>query len=259
VKVNVLGSGSKGNCTIFSSEKTKIMIDAGFNAKQLTVKMKQVGIEPDEIDAILITHEHTDHIKGLRIFADRHQITTYCNRDTAEALRYSEKKLAPKSFKLFENGQTIKIGDCQVHPISVRHDAANATAYTISHLNTKLGFATDLGVAERAMIHHLKDLDFLMIESNHDTELLLQSDRSYSLKSRIAGRMGHLSNQQTIDLLKEVLTVRTRHVILAHLSSDCNTPQIAKTGVEKLINQMGLNGLNLQVAKQDEPLETIEL
>ncbi|MCK5835339.1 MAG: MBL fold metallo-hydrolase [Lentisphaeria bacterium] len=259
MKINVLGSGSKGNCTIVSSDKTNIMIDAGFNAKQLTLKLELAKIDPSEIDAILITHEHTDHIKGLRIFADRHNITTYCNRNTAEVLRFSSKNIAPKKFKLFENGQTITIGDCQVLPISIRHDAADASAYTITHLNTKVGFATDLGVAGRAVTQHLKDVDFLMIESNHDKELLLQSDRSYSLKSRIAGSMGHLSNEQTLDLLRETLTSRTRYLVLAHLSSDCNTPTLVKNGVDRLVNEMGLNGLHIQIAKQETPLPVIEL
>jgi len=259
MKVNVLGSGSKGNCTIVSSGNTTIMIDAGFNAKQLTLKLELANIDPSEIDAILLTHEHTDHIKGLRIFADRHNIPTYCNRNTKEVICYDSKNIAPKKFKIFENGQTITIGDCQVLPISVRHDAAGASAYTITHLNTKVGFATDLGVAGRALSQHLKDCDFLMIESNHDKELLLQSDRSFTLKSRIAGSMGHLSNEQAIELLRESLTSRTRYLVLAHLSSDCNTPEMVKDGVNRLVNEMGLNGLHIQIAKQDTPLKGIEL
>ncbi len=257
MKIDILGSGSKGNCTLISTPKAKILLDIGFNAKQTTLKLEKAGVEPHEITAILITHEHSDHIKGARVFADRHNIPVYCNRNTAEAMRYGNK--APAKFTLFENGQEITIGDCQVFPFSIPHDSADATAYTIKHYGLKAAFATDLGLAGQATTQFIKDSDFILIESNHDVEKLLQSDRPFQLKKRISSRIGHLSNEQAMDLLRTCLTSRTRHLVLAHLSTDCNSPALVEEMTHKVVSDMGLNGLNIQIAKQDEPLASIEL
>lgn len=252
MKITILGSGSKGNCSLIEHNGSSILIDAGFSAKQLTIKLADAGACLDSLCGILVTHEHSDHINGLRVFADRHAIPVYANMDTAEALRY--KKKAPEHFKLFMSGQKFVIGPFEVCPFPIPHDAADATAYTVTCDGKKAAFATDLGLAGRMVVHHLKDSDFMLIESNYDIKMLQDSPRPWSLKQRIASRIGHLSNEDAIKLMLEVLGEKSRYVVFGHISSDCNCPQIVRETAKKAIDDCGFEEqLELHIAKQTSP------
>lgn len=251
MKVTILGSGSKGNCSLIEHKGSSILIDAGFSAKQLTDKLAQAGASLESLCGILVTHEHSDHVKGLRVFADLHAIPVYANMDTAEALRY--KKAAPERFNLFMSGQKFLLGPFEITPFPIPHDSADATAYSVSSGGKKASFATDLGLAGRMVVHHLKNSDFMLIESNYDLQMLQESKRPWHLKQRIASRIGHLSNEDAAKLMLESLGERSRFVVMGHISEECNCPEKVLVTAKEAIDGCGFEEyLQLHVAEQHE-------
>lgn len=228
-----LASGSKGNCIYLGTPTTKILIDAGISAKGIRERLKSIDVSLDEIDAVLITHEHSDHIQALNILGCKLGIPVFANSDTAKAI-YSILDECPK-FKIFSTGETFEFGELEVHPFSIQHDAVDPVAFTIRTGGLKLGFCTDLGFVTTLVSNQLQRCDYLYIEANHEPSMVHASARPKIYKQRVLSRQGHLSNADCAKLIEQVYHEDLKHIHLAHLSGECNAPELAlKTIVEKL-------------------------
>jgi len=244
-----LASGSKGNSIYFGSQNTKILIDAGISMKMLESRLEEIDIELSEIDAILITHEHSDHIKGLATIAKKYQIPIFANSDTAKAIYALFKE--PMKFKIFSTNETFEFGDLIIHPFSVQHDTLDPVGFTIRTSSIKVGFCTDLGFATSLVKSALKECDYLYLEANHQPSMVYSSTRPVIYKERVLGRQGHLSNEACAELLVEVFHRKLHHVHLAHLSSECNHPDLA---MKIVLEKLAAHKLNteISIAYQDK-------
>lgn len=242
-----LASGSKGNCIFLGTPRLKLLIDAGLSAKATREKLSEIGVDIGEIDAILITHDHTDHIQGLKVLALKMRIPVFANAETAKAIveQYHE---CPK-FKIFSTGETFEFGDLEIHPFSIQHDTVDPVAFTIKLDGLKLGFCTDLGFVSTLVQHQLQGCDYLYIESNHQPSMVHASSRPMIYKQRVLSRNGHLSNEACGQLLSKIAHPGLKHVHLAHLSSECNTPETALSVVNTILKEHGIN-LDICVAPQ---------
>ncbi len=228
-----LASGSKGNCIYLGTPTTKILIDAGISAKLIRERLKIIGVALEEIDAVLITHEHTDHMQALDILSCRMGIPVFANSETAKAI-YAILDECPK-FKIFSTGETFEFGDLEVHPFSVQHDAVDPVAFTIQTGGLKLGFCTDLGFVTTLVSGQLQGCDYLYVEANHEPSMVHASARPKIYKQRVLSRQGHLANGECAKLIELVHHKDLKHIHLAHLSSECNAPELAlKTITERL-------------------------
>ena len=190
--LTVLGSGSSGNCSLVETPTTRILIDAGFSTRRITQRLAEIGVQPEQIDGILVTHEHSDHSCGLNVWSKRFKTPIYANRLTAEAL---SKSVTNAAWKIFATGSAFPIGDLEVDSFSIPHDAAEPVGYVLRHASREIGFLTDLGFATRMVTERVRAVHTLVIETNHD-EKMLQNDtrRPWAVKQRIMSRHGHLSN-----------------------------------------------------------------
>jgi phosphoribosyl 1,2-cyclic phosphodiesterase len=230
-----LASGSKGNCIYFGTKKTKILIDAGISGAATQRKLGEIGVSLDEIAAILITHEHTDHIAGLKTLAFRYGIPVFANAETAKGI-YAALGSCPK-FKIFTTGENFTFEDIEIHPFSIQHDTVDPVAFTLTIEGIKTGICTDLGFPSTLVRSRLKGCDYLMLESNHEPSMVHASSRPLIYKQRVLGRSGHLSNEACADLLAEVMGDHLKHVHLAHLSQECNSEITALETVKRKIGE----------------------
>lgn len=240
-----LASGSKGNSIYLGTKEAKILIDAGVGPRILAERLGQLGVDLGQIDAILITHEHTDHIKGLESLALKRGIPVFANSDTAKGI-YAALHVCPK-FKIFSTGEKFQFADLAILPFSVQHDTLDPVGFAIQVGNLKLGFCTDLGFVTPLVEKQLEGCDYLLIEANHEPAMVHASARPLIYKQRVLGRQGHLSNEQCADLLSKVQHSGLKHVHLAHLSSECNAPKRAL----EVVRQKLLCGIELSIAPQD--------
>ncbi len=243
-----LASGSKGNCVYLGTGQTKVLIDAGLSGKAITAKLAQINVDIGDIDAILITHEHTDHIQGLKVLAYRLGIPVLANTETAKAI-VEHFHDCPK-FKIFSTGETFEFGDLEIHPFSIQHDTVDPVAFTIRTNSLKLGFCTDLGFVTSLVANQLRECDYLYVEANHQPSMVHASARPMIYKQRVLGRSGHLSNEACGQLLSQVAHPNLKHVHLAHLSSECNTPEVALQVVQDILKENGIS-VDMCVAPQD--------
>jgi len=219
-----LASGSKGNCLYLGTEKTKILIDGGITAKALRTRLAEIGVALEEIDAVLITHEHTDHIKGIEALS-RLGIPILANSDTAEAIC---SLIAGKhKFKIFTTGEPFEIADIEVHPFSIQHDAVDPVGFTCSIEGQKIGICADIGFATTLVAKQLRRCQYLYIEANHQPSMVHASNRPPIYKQRVLSRQGHLSNEECAELIGHIYHGDLKHIYLAHLSSECNAPELA--------------------------------
>ncbi len=244
-----LGSGSKGNSIFLGTKNTRVLIDAGLSRKATQERLGQIGVDLRDIDAILITHEHVDHIRGLNSIALKYKIPVFANSDTAHAILETLDH-SPK-FKIFSTGETFEFGDLEIHPFSIQHDTLDPVAFTINTTSLKLGFCTDLGFVTTLVKSRLKECDYLYIEANHEPAMVHASSRPMVYKQRVLSRQGHLSNQQCANLLLEVAHPKLRHVHLAHLSEECNHPQKALDTIQNTLHSLALS-IDLSIAYQHQ-------
>lgn len=244
-----LASGSKGNCIYLGTANTKILIDAGLSAKAIKLKLEVIGVDLAEIDAILITHEHGDHIMGLKVLAYKLGIPVLANHETAKGIVESFHD-CPR-FKIFSTGETFSFGDLEIHPFSVQHDTLDPVAFTIRVNGLKLGFCTDLGFVTSLVSNKLRDCDYLYIEANHQPSMVHASPRPMVYKQRVLSRTGHLSNEACGNLLSQIAHSGLKHVHLAHLSSECNTPDVALNVVRGILETHGIR-LDISIAPQEQ-------
>ena len=228
-----LASGSKGNCIYLGTKKTKILVDAGISGSATKRKLEQLGVGLEEIQAILISHDHSDHIIGLKTLAFRYGIPVFANAETAKGI-YAALGSCPQ-FKIFTTGESFSFGDIDIHPFSIQHDTVDPVAFTLSTKGLKIGICTDLGFPTTLVRSHLKDCDYLMVEANHEPSMVHASSRPQIYKQRVLGRSGHLSNEACALLLSEVMGENLKHIHLAHLSEECNSEATALDVVKKKI------------------------
>ncbi len=254
LSVCTLASGSRGNSIFVSSGGFSILVDAGLSGIELERRMSARQIAPESISAIVVTHEHTDHVKGAGILSRRYNIPLYINEKTCIG---AETKLGKvKNIKYFQCGKAFKIGDIRLEPFSISHDALDPAGFTLEHATVKIGIATDMGVVTNLVKEHLKGCCLIYLEANHDSDMLMTGSYPWHLKQRIKGRKGHLSNQDAANMLDEIKSEILSHVILAHLSEENNTPEKAFNTVNEII---GTYGIQLSVAKPYQPGEMIKL
>lgn len=220
-----LASGSKGNALFLGTKKTKILIDCGLSARALENKLQEIHLNVEEIEAILITHEHIDHIAGLKHLALKRKIPVFANGETAKAIVAFFQDY-PK-FTLFTTGETFIFKDIAIHPFSVQHDAMDPVAFTLTFDGLKVGVCTDLGFPTTLVQKNLQECDYLVVEANHEPEMVHASPRPPIYKQRVLGKNGHLSNASCGELLKKIISAKTKKVHLAHLSQMCNEPSLA--------------------------------
>jgi phosphoribosyl 1,2-cyclic phosphodiesterase len=242
-----LASGSKGNAHFYSTGQTKLLIDAGLSARQTRLRLEELNVGLEEIDAILITHEHTDHIAGLKMLALKMGIPVLANSETAKAI-YAHLRECP-TFKIFQTGERFEFGDVEIHPFTIQHDAAEPVAFTLRSGSHKLGVCTDLGFATTLVQAHLQECDWLIVEANHQPSMVHACARPMIYKQRVLSRIGHLSNEACASLLASVFHPRLQHAHLAHLSEECNSPDKALEVVGQFLKDKGIE-LPLSVAPQ---------
>jgi phosphoribosyl 1,2-cyclic phosphodiesterase len=265
VSVSMLASGSRGNSALVASSCTRILVDAGISCRETFKRLKTLGENPQSLSAILITHEHSDHIYGLATLAKKLRIPIFMTGAThqawARAVR-DEKGERPQVDKLerFESGHKFQVGDIEVRPFTIPHDAADPVGFTFRADGIKIGIATDLGYVPVSVRDHLRGCDILVMESNHDVEMLRGGPYPWSVKQRVMSRVGHLSNQALADFFSNDYDNGAAFVVLAHLSEQNNHPEIARREAEKaLAARGGLFQNRVLLAAQTEALQPIRL
>ncbi|HVZ82220.1 MAG TPA: MBL fold metallo-hydrolase [Terracidiphilus sp.] len=309
VRFTVLGSGSKGNCSVVTGGQTRILVDAGMSCREIFRRMKQAGEDPAALDAILVTHEHQDHINGLAVTArklgipvcftegthrawmrwlmPRRQMTyaqwlEQCKQQAAARQAEAEategepdeidlaaeaeaEPAAPAkdptwlpAVEYFEAGQPFQIGDIAVSPFTIPHDAADPVGFVFQAEGVRMAVATDLGYMPPNVKAQLKKLDLLLLESNHDLEMLKDGPYPWSVKQRVLSRVGHLSNDAAADFLEQEYDGRAMYVVLGHLSESNNLPELARVTAERALScHASLLDNRLLLAEQHQPLESI--
>jgi phosphoribosyl 1,2-cyclic phosphodiesterase len=245
-----LASGSKGNCLYLGTPKTRILIDAGLSAKATAERLSSLGVRLEEIQAILVTHEHTDHIRGLAALAGRYGIPVFANSDTARGILAASGVMLP--LKIFSTGESFSFGDLEIHPFSIQHDTLDPVAFTIRVGSSKLGICTDLGCVTTLVRSQLQACDYLFVEANHQPSMVHACNRPLIYKQRVLSRQGHLSNEECADLIASVLHSGLKHVYLAHLSSECNNPELALAIVREKLEGLGAK-VDVSIALQEVP------
>jgi phosphoribosyl 1,2-cyclic phosphodiesterase len=252
--VGVLGSGSKGNAIYISDGTTSILVDAGLTGIEIERRLKQSGVSPGNLDAIVVTHEHADHISAIGVLSRRFSIPVYISTQTVNQLKKETGRL--HKIVTFISGTEFLINTLTLRPFSLPHDAEDPIGLLVSRDGKKIGIATDLGTPTSLSKEHLKECSLLVLEANHDLKMLEEGPYPWSLKQRIRSRTGHLSNEEAGSLLREIRHTSLEHVILAHLSETNNTPQKAYDEVDRFINP---RRTSLHVAEQHQPCKLLYL
>jgi phosphoribosyl 1,2-cyclic phosphodiesterase len=249
----MLGSGSAGNSALLATNHCKVLIDGGLSARQLVLRLEQCGVRPEQLDGVLLTHEHGDHICGLEVLCRKLQVPIYANALTAEAVRCDGVLDGHRSWRIFRTGAEFSICDIVVQTFPVPHDAVDPVGFLFQTGSRALGFITDLGYATKMLVERLREAHTLVIETNHD-EKLLQADphRPWPVKQRIMSRHGHLSNAAAAAVISELLPGKVERVVLGHLSRDCNTPDLACGAVREICEKMGKTDIEIFCASQTE-------
>lgn len=256
-----LYSGSSGNSLLVQNEKTNILFDAGVSAKKITEALSSLHVAPESIDAIVVSHEHTDHIQGLGTFSKKFDIPVFANEKTWHAMESQKNKISDSNINTFKPYQDFSINGLQILPFQIPHDAADPCGFNVYYEGKKLTIATDLGHITEEIMDHLKESSFLMLEANYEPEVLKCCSYPFPLKSRIAGPNGHLSNHIAGETIAHLLNSGLKSVMLGHLSKESNMPELARqTVLEKLKTQdYDESAFHLEVASREKPSSLIEV
>jgi phosphoribosyl 1,2-cyclic phosphodiesterase len=234
------------------------LIDAGLSVRAMTERLNGVGRKLSEISALLFTHDHSDHFKGVDVLCRRHPIALFANEGTAAGIERTIPALK-QTWEIFETSCRFKIGDLTVEPFNVPHDASDPVGFVISDGHRRLGVATDLGGATTLVRHRLADCDALILEFNHDVEMVKYSSRPKSLQQRILGQHGHLCNEEAAELLAEVLSPRLKVILPAHLSEECNTTALAEAAVRRVLKRAHRGDIDVAMTAQERATSLIAL
>jgi phosphoribosyl 1,2-cyclic phosphodiesterase len=254
----VLASSSSGNSTLVATEKTRLLVDAGLSRKETFERLAAAGTDPESLTAILITHEHTDHIAGLQVIAKKLDIPVYMSRMTAPAV-FSNDTQPPSDYtpklELFAAGSGFTIGDIDVTSFTIPHDAADPVGFSFRSQGLKITIATDLGYMPDSVRFHLRGSDVLLLESNHDLDMLKVGSYPWALKQRIMGRNGHLSNDTACTFIRDDMDWSTSTLILGHLSAHNNHPALVEQAAVEALG-LRVSCTRLVVAQPKQPTET---
>lgn len=264
VRVTVLASGSRGNAAIVASARTTILVDAGISCRETFKRMRAVGEEPEKLDAILISHEHSDHVAGLEVLARKVKAPVFMTEMTRSAWRREQRARGGETelarWEPFPAGATFHIGDIAVTAFTTPHDAADPVGFTFRMEGIKVGLVTDLGYVPSSVRQHLKGCDVLLMESNHDLEMLRTGPYPWSVKQRVMSRVGHLSNDALAEFFAGDYDGSAAFLVLAHLSEQNNHPEIARGAAEQALGPRRNLLLNrVLLARQDAGMEPIRL
>jgi len=253
VHLTILGSGSAGNCAYVETPETRVLVDAGFSLRQIRQRLASIGRAPENI-----THEHSDHVQGLAALSEKLRIPIYCNRPTREAIEFQlDLRL---NCHVFATGASFEIGDISVETFAIPHDAQDPVGYLLRTPGANIGFLTDLGHVTKLVIERIRPAHALVLESNHDVKMLQECPRRpWSLKQRILGRHGHLSNEAAADAAEEIMSADLRHLYLGHLSRECNRPELALRVMNERLQRIGATHVATALAAQDVPCPTLTL
>ena len=244
MKICILASGSTGNCIFLLYKSTRILIDAGISARETIRRLAQIGEKLSSINAICLTHEHADHVTGLAVLHKNYGINLYANAGTLAALQ-STSNIGQFKWHVFTTGSPFYIDDLTLEPFAVPHDAYEPVGFIISSADTRVGIVTDIGISTCLARNRLKGCHVLVIESNHDEQLLAGARRPWSIKQRITSRQGHLSNHDAAEMIAEVASPNLKCVFLFHLSQDCNRPELALKETAGALKHRGYSGVDV--------------
>jgi len=247
-----LGSGSKGNALVVQSGRTRVLIDCGFGPRELAARLARLGLTPGDLDAILVTHEHGDHVGGVARAAQRFSLDVHMSHGTCVGAGLA----GQIEVSLFDSHAAFVVGDLQIEPFPVPHDAREPTQFIVSDGRWRLGVLTDSGCVTPHMVGMLDGCDGLVLECNHDVEMLLNGSYPWALKQRVGGRFGHLDNMSAASLLGQINRLHLQHVVAAHLSEQNNTPQLARAA---LAGVLGCEPQEVAVADQREGFDWRQL
>ncbi|WP_132281988.1 MBL fold metallo-hydrolase [Natranaerovirga hydrolytica] len=259
-----IASGSSGNCIYVGSEQTNLIIDAGVSGKKIECGLNSIGLKTAEMDGIFVTHEHSDHIKGIGVVARRYGIPIYATQETAQAILNTQSvgKIPEGLIHIINSNEDLHIKDLTIHPYNIPHDAVDPVCYTIMNDQKKVSIATDLGNYNDYIIEKLSDSNILFIEANHDINMLQVGAYPYFLKQRILGEEGHLSNESCGQLIAKLSHSALEHIVLGHLSNENNFEELAFKTVQMEINALcdyNADELNMFVASRKEHSKRIAI
>ncbi len=252
--LTVLGSGSGGNSALITSGSTQLLVDAGLSAGQLQSRLEAVGSHPSQLSAILLTHEHGDHVRGLDVLTKKFPVPIYATAATRQVVRENFKTQVERNWKVLSAGGSFGIGGVEIECFSVPHDAVDPVGFVLRAGAATLGLISDLGHAPRSLGQRLRGVHTLFVEANYDAALLSEDPkRPFSTKQRISSHHGHLSNAQTAALLAEMAHADLERVVLGHLSSDCNRPELVLQVMRAALVKSGFPSVSVHCAPQVEP------
>ena len=254
VKFCVLASGSSGNAALLATENTRILVDAGLSMRELGKRLLAAGEELSRIDAVLITHEHSDHVSGLPVIARRLKKPCFLTRLTGPAIDWGKGEPQVESFQA---GASFSIGDIDVQSFSIPHDAIDPVGFCFQAQGIRIGIATDLGYIPESIKFHLRHTDLLLLEANHDLDMLKVGPYPWSVKQRVMSRVGHLSNLGMQDFVLQDFDSGTAHLVLGHLSEQNNHPEIVRMVATQSLEQRGF-ATRLSIAEQHRPSEVFQ-
>jgi phosphoribosyl 1,2-cyclic phosphodiesterase len=257
VRLTILGSGSSGNCAYLETGETRVIIDAGFSLRQIRQRLAAIGRVPENLSGILLTHEHADHIQGVAALSEKLGIPVYCNRPTREAV---EDQLRTRlNCRMFNTGASFELGDLLIDTFIIPHDAQEPVGYLLHTPAGNIGIVTDLGHTTRLVLERIRSAQVLVLESNHDIKMLQDCPhRPWSLKQRILGRHGHLSNEAAAAAVEQIMSAKLRHLYLGHISRECNHPEIALRVMAQRLEKIGASHVRVE-ATSHLPSPTLEL
>lgn len=257
INLQVLASGSKGNAILVWTDNTCVLVDAGLSGQGIAERMRTSPVLATDIQAIVVSHEHIDHVRGVGVLSRKYNLPVYLSSGTLTCLPVSVGKI--KNHYIFRRGVPFRIGDIDFKPFMISHDAEEPTGFVISSNGIQIGLCTDLGVVTELVKVHLKECHVVVLEANHDVELLMNGPYPWYLKQRIRGRMGHLSNEESFDLCKEIYHCELHALCFGHLSEVNNSHERVLRHIEALRMDTRWNGVKTLIASQYGPCEAISL
>ena len=262
MKLCSIRSGSRGNAILVYTEKTRLLVDCGISGKMTERGMREIGVAPESLSAILVTHEHQDHISGIGVMTRRYGLPVYANEQTWSAMDRAVGRMLPENRRQFSHAEAFEIGDIGVLPFSIPHDAANPVGYSFTGGGKKVSVATDIGVLEESLFRSIQGSDAVLLESNHDRNMLDMGSYPWPLKQRIRGGRGHLSNDDAGKAAELLVRMGTRRIMLGHLSQENNYPLLAQQTVVNILRDAGIEperDMRLCVAPRDQISPIIEM